>query len=83
MNPALLLAHQGGWDEMLLVAGPIALVVSLIRLARKRADAMESARVTAPQAPTDHRTQRADGSPIVERGSGTLKVGGQDGPAVT
>ena len=25
-----LLAHQGGWDEILLVAGPIAVVVGLL-----------------------------------------------------
>jgi hypothetical protein len=34
--PAALLAHQGGWDEMLLVAGPIAIVVGLLALARRR-----------------------------------------------
>ena len=31
-----ILAHQGGWDEMLLVAGPIALVAGLLWLARRR-----------------------------------------------
>ena len=30
------LAHQGGWDEILLVAGPIAVIVGLLLLARKR-----------------------------------------------
>jgi hypothetical protein len=34
--PAAILAHQGGWDEMLLVAGPIALVGGLLWLARRR-----------------------------------------------
>ena len=34
--PATILAHQGGWDEMLLVAGPIALVGGLLWLARRR-----------------------------------------------
>lgn len=33
-----LLAHQGGWDEILLVVGPIALLAGLLRLANKRAD---------------------------------------------
>lgn len=33
-----LLAHQGGWDEILLVAGPIALLAGLLRFANKRAD---------------------------------------------
>lgn len=31
-----LLAHQGGWDEILLVAGPIAVVVGLLAVVRKR-----------------------------------------------
>ena len=34
---ALVLAHQGGWDEMLLVLGPIVAIVLLLRLARNRA----------------------------------------------
>jgi hypothetical protein len=34
--PATLLAHQGGWDEILLVVGPILLVVALLWLARRR-----------------------------------------------
>jgi hypothetical protein len=34
--PAALLAHQGGWDEILLVVGPIAVVVGLLALARRR-----------------------------------------------
>ncbi len=33
----LVLAHQGGWDEMLLVAGPIIVVVALLRMAERRA----------------------------------------------
>ena len=33
--PAALIAHQGGWDEILLVAAPIAVVVGLLALARR------------------------------------------------
>ncbi len=33
------IAHQGGWDEILLVLGPIAVIVGLLLLARKRVDA--------------------------------------------
>lgn len=33
-----LLAHQGGWDEILLVAGPILVIVALIVLVKKRLD---------------------------------------------
>ena len=32
------LAHQGGWDEILLVAGPIAVIVGLLWLAKRRID---------------------------------------------
>lgn len=31
-----MLAHQGGWDEILLVVGPIALITGLLLLVRKR-----------------------------------------------
>ena len=33
-----LLAHQGGWDEILLVAGPIAEIVGLLAIVKKRLD---------------------------------------------
>ncbi|MSO40032.1 MAG: hypothetical protein EXQ66_06395 [Ilumatobacteraceae bacterium] len=33
-----LLAHQGGWDEILLVAGPILVIVALIVVVKKRLD---------------------------------------------
>lgn len=33
-----LIAHQGGWDEILLVAGPIAVVVGLLVIVKKRLD---------------------------------------------
>jgi len=32
------LAHQGGWDEILLVVGPIAVIVGLLWLAKRRLD---------------------------------------------
>ena len=31
-----ILAHQGGWDEILMVAVPCALLVWLLRVARRR-----------------------------------------------
>ena len=34
-----LLAHQGGWDEILLVGGPIVVIVGLLAIAKRRADA--------------------------------------------
>ena len=38
---ATMIAHQGGWDEMLLVLGPIAVIIGLLSLARKRVDAAQ------------------------------------------
>lgn len=32
------LAHQGGWDEILLIVGPILVVVGLLRLLKKRVE---------------------------------------------
>jgi hypothetical protein len=34
--PGAVLAHQGGWDEILLVAGPMLFVVFLLWLAKRR-----------------------------------------------
>jgi hypothetical protein len=33
-----LLAHQGGWDEIALVAGPILILGGLLWIANRRAD---------------------------------------------
>jgi hypothetical protein len=38
-SAAIVLAHQGGWDEILFILGPIAVVVLLLRLAKRRVDA--------------------------------------------
>jgi hypothetical protein len=50
--PAVL-AHQGGWDEILLIVGPILVVVGLLRLLKKRVE--RNAATTAPNdtAPND------------------------------
>jgi hypothetical protein len=34
-----MIAHQGGWDEILLVLGPIAVIIGLLMLARRRVEA--------------------------------------------
>jgi hypothetical protein len=39
----MVLAHQGGWDEMLMVLGPIVVIVLLLRLARNRASKASAA----------------------------------------
>ncbi|MFM8484073.1 MAG: hypothetical protein ACKOBT_12090, partial [Actinomycetota bacterium] len=33
------LAHQGGWDEILLVVGPLAVIAALLVIAKRRIDA--------------------------------------------
>ena len=38
MTPIALVAHQGGWDEILLVAGPIVIIAWLLWLAKRRLD---------------------------------------------
>jgi uncharacterized membrane protein len=36
---AAILAHQGGWDEILLVLTPIVAIVVILRLVKRRVDA--------------------------------------------
>ncbi|MFZ8998835.1 MAG: hypothetical protein ACO225_09330 [Ilumatobacteraceae bacterium] len=33
------LAHQGGWDEILLVAGPIVVIIAVLAVVKRRVDA--------------------------------------------
>lgn len=39
MNLAALLAHQGGWDELLLVAVPLVVISALLLFANRRVSA--------------------------------------------
>ncbi|HET6775212.1 MAG TPA: hypothetical protein VFH36_18000 [Acidimicrobiales bacterium] len=43
MTP-LLLAHQGGWDEVLMVLVPIAIFAGLLVVANRRANTIEGER---------------------------------------
>lgn len=52
----VLLAHQGGWDEALLVLVPIAAFASLLVLATRRAKAIQRARQQA-ESGADETTQ--------------------------
>lgn len=55
---AALLAHQGGWDELLLVAGPIALFAVLLAVANRRARRLESEQAAAnPEGGLEDSTQ--------------------------
>ena len=38
LRATALLAHQGGWDEILLVLGPILIIIGLLRLAKNRVE---------------------------------------------
>jgi hypothetical protein len=46
-----LLAHQGGWDEILLVLGPIAVIVGLLKLAKNRVDRETNDATTTAEEP--------------------------------
>ena len=35
------LAHQGGWDEILLVIGPILLIIGVLAVAKRRVDRLD------------------------------------------
>jgi hypothetical protein len=41
---AAIFAHQGGWDEILFVAVPIAIFAGLLAVANRRASQIEEAR---------------------------------------
>ena len=51
---AQILAHQGGWDEALLVLAPLILIGLLLLLANRRANAIrQQNEALAPNEPTD------------------------------
>ena len=41
LGRAALVAHQGGWDEVLLVAGPIVVIIAVLAVAKRRVDRWE------------------------------------------
>jgi hypothetical protein len=50
---ASVLAHQGGWDEMLFVLVPIAVFAWLLSMANKRAIKEQASREETDSAPVD------------------------------
>jgi len=48
-----LLAHQGGWDEILMIVGPLAVVGGALWVANKRAAELEAAEGTAEKTTAD------------------------------
>ena len=49
------LAHEGGWDEILLVAGPIVLLALLLLLANRRAERLADERESTEPSRADDR----------------------------
>ena len=49
-SSAIVVAHQGGWDEVLLVAAPLSLFAGLLYLANRRADRLVAHRHDDPPA---------------------------------
>ena len=47
------MAHQGGWDEILLVGGPIVVIIALLAVAKRRVDAAAANSVTPESATAD------------------------------
>jgi len=43
-----MLAHQGGWDEILLVAGPIVVIIVVLAIAKRRVDSIDRDRDEHP-----------------------------------
>ncbi len=54
------LAHQGGWDELLSVALPIGLLVALLRVANRRAHTTQHTAGEAGQIGPNHEVDRND-----------------------
>jgi hypothetical protein len=50
-------AHQGGWDEALLIGTPILAIVGLLWLAKRRVDAAAHAAAHADSAEPSERAQ--------------------------
>jgi hypothetical protein len=51
LDVGVLLAHQGGWDEILMVLTPIALFAALLWLANSRASRLQDERSATPTEP--------------------------------
>jgi hypothetical protein len=66
-STAVVVAHQGGWDEALLIAGPILLIAVLLTIAKRRVDAANRAASDEPGngGPVDGGP--VDGGPVDEQ----------------
>jgi hypothetical protein len=50
---AHVIAHQGGWDEMVLVAGPIIAIIAILAVVKRRVDHSTAQAVTDATAGDD------------------------------
>ena len=57
----LVLAHQGGWDEILMVLVPVSLFAALLYVANRRASSMAARNDLAMQQTSDGTPPTADG----------------------
>jgi hypothetical protein len=64
---AAMLAHQGGWDEMLMVAAPILVFALILRTANRRAE--RRAAEIATREPSEAPDPGASGKDEVPKGS--------------
>jgi hypothetical protein len=71
-DPGFVLAHQGGWDEMLMVVVPVATFAGLLYVANRRASKLSDRPVGTPDddaSASEHRTPgRRAPEPRNERG---------------
>ena len=59
VGPTLLLAHQGGWDEILMVAVPVLVFGLLLRAANRRAQRQRDGQdAPPPEGPTNDAGRR-------------------------
>ncbi len=61
-----MLAHQGGWDEILLVAGPILIIAFLLRLAKRRVDRAAAAAAEGLSSDGAERVGEVEGSQALD-----------------
>jgi hypothetical protein len=54
------LAHQGGWDEIALVAAPIVVIIALLALVKRRVDATAADVAATASTPDDTGPTRTD-----------------------
>ena len=56
-----ILAHQGGWDEALMVLVPIGVFIGVLSLANRRAKKLQAARSESAETETETGTETGNG----------------------